>query len=126
MLPEENPENIAKKAKPSYWWTGGPNAKTPYFETSLKEYSEATSIHGTSYLLANRLIFYEKAFWFVMVALAVTFALSSSLSTYNKWIEEPILTSVATTAYPVAKVQFPSITICAQGCLLYTSDAADE
>ena len=111
MLPNEKPENIAKRPKP------------PYFK-SLKEYSEATSIHGTSYLFANRLIFYEKALWFVIVAVAVLFAVLSSLSTYNKWIEDPILTSVATTAYPVGKVQFPSITICAQGAANDIVDAA--
>ena len=111
MLLNDEQEYVKEKVKP------------PYFK-SLKEYSEATSIHGISYVLENRITYYERFLWFFVVALAVLFAVLSSLSTYNKWKDDPIVTSVATTAYPVRNVPFPSITICAQGSANDIVDAA--
>ena len=95
----------------------------PYLK-SVKDYSQATTIHGISYLFEDRFIFYEKALWFLFVTSALIFAVLSSLSAYQKWIDEPILTSVSTTAYPVQKVPFPSITICPQGAANDIVDAA--
>ena len=109
-MPMKN-ENDDKKNQP------------PYLK-SVKEYSQATTIHGISYLFENRLIFYEKALWFLFVTLALIFAVLSSLSSYQKWVDEPILTSVSNTAYPVQKVPFPSITICPQGAANDIVDAA--
>ena len=95
----------------------------PYFR-SLKEYSGASSIHGLAYLFEDRLIFYEKCLWMLTVFFAALFAILSSLSTYRNWKDDPILTSVETTAYPVQKVPFPSITICPQGAANDIVDAA--
>ena len=97
--------------------------KRPYSK-SIKEYSAATSIHGIFYLFEDRLVFYVKALWFIIVVLATTFAIISSLSAYRKWVNDPILTSVATTAFPVQKIPFPSITICPQGAANEIVDAA--
>ena len=96
----------------------------PPYRKSAKEYSQSTTIHGMSYLFENRLVFYEKAVWLLFVISAIIFAILSSLSTYRKWKDEPILTSVATTAYPVQKVPFPSISICPQGGANDIVDAA--
>ena len=60
----------------------------PYFK-SVNEYSQATTIHGISYLFEDRFIFYEKALWFLFVTSALIFAVLSSLSAYQKWIDEP-------------------------------------
>ena len=95
----------------------------PYFR-SLKEYSGASSIHGLAYLFEDRLIFYEKGLWLLTVFFATLFAILSSLSTYRNWKDDPILTSVETTAYSVQKVPFPSITICPQGAANDIVDAA--
>ena len=96
----------------------------PPYRKSAKEYSQSTTIHGMSYLFENRLVFYEKALWLLFVISALIFAVLSSLSTYRKWNDEPILTSVATTAYPVQRLPFPSITICPQGGANDIVDAA--
>ena len=102
---------------------GKSKLEKPYFK-SLKEYSGASSIHGLAYLFEDRLIFYEKGLWLLTVFFAALFAILSSLSTYRNWKDDPILTSVETTAYPVQKVPFPSITICPQGAANDIVDAA--
>jgi hypothetical protein len=34
---------------------------------------------------------------------------------YNNWQNQPVVTTATTTAYPITDVEFPSVTICAQG-----------
>ena len=104
-------------------WKNKDKIRRPYLKTA-EEYSQSTTIHGISYLSAGRFVFYEKALWFLFFTSALIFAILSSLSAYRKWLDEPILTSVATTAYPVHKVPFPSITICPQGAANDIVDAA--
>ena len=36
---------------------------------------------------------------------------------YNNWQDNPVLTSVSTTAMPIAEIEFPAITICGQGSI---------
>ena len=99
------------------------NNMSPYSK-SVSEYSSASSIHGLFYLSEDRREFYEKALWFIVVVSASLFAITSSIKAYNQWQDDPILTSIATTAYPVQNVPFPSITICSQGAANEIVDAA--
>ena len=39
----------------------------------------------------------------------------STVQTYKEWKENPIMTTVNTTAYPIKNIDFPAITICSQG-----------
>ena len=34
---------------------------------------------------------------------------------YNDWQDNPVLTTVSTTAMPISEIEFPAITICGQG-----------
>ena len=47
--------------------------------------------------------------------MAVSFALTLSISAYTNWTGNPVLTTVWTTGHPIEKIPFPSVTICAQG-----------
>ena len=40
---------------------------------------------------------------------------------YNDWQDNPVLTSVSTTAMPIAEIEFPAITICGQGSIAEVS-----
>ena len=53
----------------------------------------------------------------VLVALSLWFAISLSVNIYNSWQEDPVLTSVSTTGYSIQEMEYPSITICAQGAV---------
>jgi len=44
---------------------------------------------------------------------------------YADWQEKPVLTTVTTTALPVTLVNFPAVTICAEGDNKYTKCAKD-
>ena len=56
--------------------------------------------------------------------LALVFAISLSITAYNNWKDDPVLTSVGTTGHPIEKISFPSITICPQGSANEIIDAA--
>ena len=87
----------------------GPIPRTVY------EYADAATIHGIYYIFESGRLIFERIFWVIIVILALVFAISLSISAYDNWKANPVLTSVGTTGYPIEKVAFPSITICPQG-----------
>ena len=43
------------------------------------------------------------------------FSVYSTFTTYTDWQDNPTITTINTTAYPIKNVEFPAITICSQG-----------
>ena len=108
----EEEEDLEKKDK-----------RKPYTKT-IYEYSSVCTPHGIFYIFESDRWLLERAIWIVVVCIATGFAIAWSVSAYDNWQKFPILTSVATTGYPIEKVSFPSITICAQGAANDIVDAA--
>ena len=91
-------------------------ASRPYSKT-LFEYAAASTTHGIFYIFEKGRLILERVFWIIVVIIAVVIAVTWSFMAYEKWQEDPILTTVSTTGLPVKNVPFPSITICAQGII---------
>ena len=87
--------------------------QNPVFKT-IKEYAENTTIHGIQYIFENGSSVFEKFSWILVVVIGAIFAAILSIQGLQKWKNNLILTTVETTSYPIEKVEFPSITICAQ------------
>ena len=85
------------------------------FKKTLSQYGEATTIHGPQYISTEGRLISERILWIVLVLSALTFAVFLSCNIYKTWQENPILTTVATTSYPIEKLEYPTITICPQG-----------
>ena len=98
-------------------------AKKPYFRT-LKEYSSSSTTHGIAYVFEDDRLIIERILWVIVVTVAIYIAASLSIKAYVSWQENPVLTTVGTTGYPIERVEFPSITICAQGSVREIVDAA--
>ena len=81
---------------------------------TAKEYSESTTIHGIGYIFENGLFVFERIVWILVVILGLVAAIYLSVTAYLNWKANPVLTTVATTGFPIEKVEFPAITICAQ------------
>ena len=81
---------------------------------TAKEYSQSTTIHGFAYIGEDDLFTFERIIWICIVCLGVFLAIYMSVSAYVEWKNNPVLTSVATTGFPIEKVDFPAITICTQ------------
>ena len=95
-----------------------PHTKTVY------EYASVCTPHGISYVFESDRLLVERLLWVLVVCIFAGCALRWSILAFDDWQQNPILTSVATTGYPIEKVEFPAITICAQGAANDVVDAA--
>ena len=86
----------------------------PYSKT-LIEYSLASTTHGIFYIFERGRLVLERFFWLIVVVIGIMLAAVWSFWAYEKWQDDPMLTTISTTGLPIQDVPFPSITICAQG-----------
>ena len=82
---------------------------------TLFEYANAATTHGIFYIFESGRWILERIFWVIVVIIAILLAVTWSWWAYDKWEDEPMLTTIATTGLPIQTIPFPSITICAQG-----------
>ena len=82
---------------------------------TLVEYGDTTSIHGISYILEDGRLIFERVLWVVLVILCASVSLVLTKKIYDNWEQDPISTTVGTTEYNIENIEYPSITICAQG-----------
>ena len=87
----------------------GPLTKT------IMEYCGATSIHGVSYIAEGSRLFFERVLWVVLITICASISLVLTKKIYDNWDQDPISTTVSTTEYGIENIEYPSITICAQG-----------
>ena len=87
-----------------------PNA----FSRTAKGYAASTTIHGIQYIFEEKQKGLDRVLWIIAVGVSIFLALLLSFSAYIEWKENPVLTTVGTTGYPIEKVDYPAITICAQ------------
>ena len=99
------------------------NLKHPYYRT-FKKYALSATIHGIDYVFEKQRKTFERVLWVIVVLGAILISSSLSFSAYKYWKEDPILTSVGTTGFPIEKIEFPAITICGQGLVNEVVDAA--
>ena len=63
----------------------------------LRDYAEASTAHGISYVFDKNLLGIEKLLWFMVCVSFITMAAIFSCQAYHKWQDDPIITSVKTT-----------------------------
>ena len=81
----------------------------------IKDYSEYSSVQGILYIFQSKQTTFGKIFWSAVVFLMIVLGCYWSLIAYNDWVNNPVVTTINTTAYPVGNLDFPAVTICAQG-----------
>ena len=79
------------------------------------EFCEATSIHGFPYISHERNTGFDRAFWSIVVILALSFTAYQVIVLYQEWQNEPVITTLETVAQPIEEIDFPAVTICPQG-----------
>ena len=82
---------------------------------TLQEYGNATSIHGIPYILEDGRLLFERALWALLFILGAFVSSFLTYRIYTSWDENPISTNLGTTEYDIENLDYPSITICAQG-----------
>ena len=92
-------------------------------KSTLHGYASVTTIHGISYVFEEKRPL-DRVFWVAVVLLALGMVIHLSTNSYLNWQEDPVITSIGNAGYPIEKVKFPAITICAQGSVREIVDAA--
>ena len=82
---------------------------------TVKQYGNATTVHGISYILEQGRHPLERLLWIVLVltGFGVFFYLTTTICTERE--NNPVMTTVETTGYNIENIEFPSITVCPQG-----------
>jgi hypothetical protein len=102
------------------------NSKSELFASIsdiIKEYTEYATIQGLVYLTLPNQTTFGKVIWASIVLLMMTMGIYWSILSYNNWQNNQVLTTIATTAFPVKKIDFPAVTFCSPGVNDVISDA---
>ena len=83
----------------------------------LKKFSSVTTAHGVTYLAEDGLHILERIFWLIVVCTAIVLMTFQTLTLYQQWQDDPVVTTLDTVALPIQELDFPAITICPQGSM---------
>ena len=81
----------------------------------INDYSGYSTIQGLIYIFKTDQSLAGRLVWISIVAFMILLGAYWSLQSYADWKNNPVLTTVATMAYPVKAIERPAVTICRQG-----------
>ena len=84
-------------------------------QNNVKEFASHSSIHGISYIFNKKLGFLDRLLWLFVVLGSLTWALWMMNSSYAFWKDNQVITTLKTSPKPVTDLNFPAVTICANG-----------
>ena len=70
----------------------------------VKDYSEYSTIQGILYIFQPNQTTFGKIFWIAVVIFMIVLGTFWSVEAYNSWQENPVITTVGTTAFPIKKI----------------------
>ena len=74
----------------------------------VKEFLESSTIHGLSYIAANRRL--VRLLWICVVITGFTGAAVMIQQSFSSWADSPISTTIETR--PITEIDFPNLTVC--------------
>ncbi|KAK9883368.1 hypothetical protein WA026_001541 [Henosepilachna vigintioctopunctata] len=86
----------------------------------LKEYCENSSIQGLNYVVADGISIFERLWWILILTLCIGGCVYMITEIYIKWVESPVLVSLATKDTPINEIPFPAVTVCPEAKLRET------
>ena len=109
------------KTLENLWYSNGTflnysDDEAPVSRTA-QQYGGATTIHGIPYILDKDRHPLEKLLWIIFVSIGVSLIIYLSESIWSDYKKNPVITSVETTGYNIENIDFPAVTICAQGSM---------
>jgi hypothetical protein len=105
----------------------------------LREFCNETSIHGFKYVADQAFSLVVRVIWFFCIIISLVYAANMIASSFQGiyfsiyslqwyilysctilgWKDNPVITTIQSTAYPVEKIMFPTVTICDEGHNVY-------
>ena len=81
----------------------------------IQDYSESSTIQGVVYIFQKNQTLYGKVFWLLVILGMLSLGTLWSVWAYQDWIDNPVMTTIKTSALPIKDISFPAVTICGQG-----------
>ena len=81
----------------------------------VRDYSEYSTIQGVIYLFQSNQSQCGRMFWILVIISMLILGTYWSVTAYNDWTQNPVMTTVKTSALKVKHLEFPALTICGQG-----------
>jgi hypothetical protein len=81
----------------------------------FKDYSEHSTIQGVIYIFQTNQTQVGKVFWSIVTIAMIILGTYWSICAYQDWKENPVVTTIKTSALPIREISFPAVTICGQG-----------
>jgi len=81
----------------------------------IQEYSEYSTIQGVLYIFQTNQTQVGRIFWSLVIFAMLLLGTYWSVVAYSDWQNNPVLTTVKTSALPIKDIEFPAVTICSQG-----------
>ncbi|XP_023328627.1 pickpocket protein 28 isoform X2 [Eurytemora carolleeae] len=85
--------------------------KRPKME-EFKEFCAESSIHGLKYMTEDGVSWIQRVLWIIWFILATAFLIFLFKPIIDKYSNTPTITTVDTTNYPIANIDFPGVTVC--------------
>ena len=82
---------------------------------TVREFSEASSIHGISYAFSPSLPLLDSLLWRLLTLTSFGLAIYWSISSYNDWQDNPTITTLTNPTKSITSLPFPAVTICTDG-----------
>ncbi|KAK9883354.1 hypothetical protein WA026_001529 [Henosepilachna vigintioctopunctata] len=102
-IADPDPKNVKKVIKKKIFYRN--------VRAYIKEYCEVSSIQGLSYLTKDISLF-ERCWWIIILLLCLGGCSNMIYKVSKKWIDTPVLVSLATKDTSINKIPFPAVTIC--------------
>jgi hypothetical protein len=80
----------------------------------LKSFTSQSTIAGLYHVSLNDETLLGKIFWLLSIVVLTFLGVFVSVQNYLDWKNEPVVTTVASTGYPVSGIPFPAVVICSQ------------
>ena len=82
---------------------------------TIKDYSEYSTIQGVVYIFQSNQTQFGKVFWSMVIIAMLALGTYWSVCAYQDWLDNPVMTTIKTSALPIKEISFPAVTICGQG-----------
>ena len=84
-------------------------------EKTVEEYSNHSTVHGIGYIFDKQIGYFDRFLWMIVVLTALSMALYNIIDSYLEWQKGRVTTTLKTTTKPITELDFPAVTICADG-----------
>ena len=89
--------------------------KVSHVTNTLRDYSEAATVHGVSYVFSRSLPLVDRLVWGLITLTCLSLATYWSITAYGNWQENMVVTTLKDPAKSLSSLPFPAVTICTSG-----------